>query len=580
MRFVTSCGLATDAALQRLNTDYTAEILTPALRWAFEHCWEKKRADSQLTRSTYNKWVKNFKRRGHYAPLKVEKDMSVKPWHPLAVELRKRPQGSTFQWIADQVEAQWQEVWGVKPKRLADVVRHYFNEKFSAMDQMKGRYSGSQLRSLKFYQHRTADGLAPADEVHADGWNTHATCPHPVTGEFVTYEIWHFHDVATRYVPKPGIGLTENAEVIAKGVENCIRELGVMVHLQTDSTKVVKGADRFTKAIESLETRLGFTWVHPKEVGNSQANGIAENFNTSWLDKRCRELATYQNPKQMDELTFKRVKKITDKINKAAIAGDLVERDARKREAERMGKGLVFDSFDQARDWFYAICDEFNDRPHSSLKKIACTETGRRRHQTPREALLEHRANGWAGTMLSETELIDEFRPHRRCRVTRETVTPYGGMRYKNSEVLGHWNGKEVIVAYDMEDYSRVWVKDANGELLCEAQFISATGYRTQNAREAGDEKRTLATLKRLEKKREKVLERNPGVVIDHPALGRVIEGEKLVPVQFPQVEREELIRVEWLPKTEEKQATFMDTAMYLGYGQEQDDDAGEVAAG
>lgn len=527
------------------------------MAWAYDRAWDKPRKNRRLNLSTLNKWKTVKKQRGSNAPLVRRPDMSIKPWHPLAMALRKRPQGGSKQWIYDQLCEQL----GEHAPTSYSVVCNFFLEKASQIDQVKGRYTGSQLRSHKFYQHRTAEGLAPADMIHADGWNTHFTAPHPVTGEFVTYEVWHFHDIATRYVPQPGIGLTENAEVIAKGLENCIRELGVMVHLQTDSTKVVKGAERFTKAMHSLEERLGFTWIHPKEVGNSQANGIAENFNTSWLDKCSRELATYQNKNSMDDLTFKRVKKLTAAMVKAANAGDEALRLAKKNEAARMGKGLVFESRDQAVAWINQVFVAFNDRPHRSLKKISDPATGKKRNQTPREALAEHRANGWEPVELDETELIDAFRPHVMVKVTRETVSPYGGMRYRNPDVLGHWNGKQVVVAYDIQDYSQVWVKDHKGALICVAQFVEATRYGAQTAQESGDEKRVKATLRRIEKKRETVLARNPGVVIEH-------QGDGLTPFVFdPTPAAADLIEIQYDAQPEpEPETSYMDTVMML-YG-------------
>jgi len=568
------------AAIDHLNARHADGSLPLPLAWAFAHAWYKPRATSRLSLSTFNNWIGNKKKRGFYAPLTRQKDMSVKPWHATAIALRQRPQGSQLTWISEQVEKQWNSAWGKKPLDVYSVIYRFFDDKFSALDQLKGRYTGSQLRSHKFYQHRTAEGLAPADMIHADGWNTHFTAPHPVTGEFVTYEVWHFHDVATRYVPQPGIGLTENAEVIAKGLENCIRELGVMIHLQTDSTKVVKGADRFTKAMHSLEERLGFTWIHPKEVGNSQANGIAENFNTSYLDKRSRELATYQNKNSMDDLSYKRVKKLTAARVKAENAGDMALRLEVNKQIARMGKGLIFDSHDQAREWINRIFNEYNDRPHRSLPKISDPQTGRKRHQTPREALAEHRANGWEATLLDEAEMIDAFRPHIMLKVTRETVSPYGGMRYRNADVLGHWNGKQVIVAYDLHDYNQVWVKDLKGALICTAEFVAATRYSAISAQEAGDEKRTKATLRRIEKKRETVLARNPGVVIEGEAEKELGYLDFIDTTAVKIKEEPELSYLDFLPETQkkEKETTYADTLMFL-YGEEKQPNEGVAAS-
>jgi putative transposase len=557
--FVNGSGSSIDKTLAFLNREYAAGRLSPSLRWSMDHAWQKRRGETALSRNTYNKWLANFKKRGHYAPMKREKDFAIKPWHTLAVTLHQRAQGSEKTWIHAQLKKQ---LGGEAPQYKAMCA--WFRDKFSQKDLLEGRYSGSQLRAHRFYQHRTADGLAPASLVHADGWNTHFTAPHPVSGEFVTYEVWHFHDVATRYVTRPGIGMTENAAVITKGLENLVRELGVPARLQTDSTKVVRGSDRFTKALHSLEERLGFTWTHPKEVGNSQANGIAENFNNTYLDKRSRELATYQNRKSMDDLTFKRVKKLTAQMVKAANSGDPALRDKKKREIEAMGKGHVFDSFDQACAWLVQICQEFNDRPHRSLPKVFDNETGKKRHQTPREALNEHIANGWEPVALDDQEMIDAFRPHVVVTVRRETVSPWGGMRYRNPDILSHWNGKQVIVAYDIADYRQVWVKDMKGAPICVAEFVEAARYIAVTAQQADEEKRATAALRRLEKKREAIIARTPGEVIEHEPLKRV----EFTPANTVEPLKRVVIEAEFNSYEEpEEPKSYLDTINFL-YGE------------
>ena len=482
-------------AIDHLNAERHAGRLSAPLTWAFDRAWDKPRADNRLSLKTYHNWASVKKTRGRSAPRKVQKDMAVKPWYGLLLALRQRPQGSCITWIAGQIAEQWNPAWGETPPSY-HAVRRVLDGKLSAIDQLKGRYTGSQLRALKHWHPRTSEGMVPWQEVHADGWNTHFTAPHPITGEFVTYEVWHFHDVATRYVPPPGIGLSETYEVITAGLERCVRFGGMPAILQTDSTKVIKNSPRFTAdPMIALSERAGFVTKHPKEVGNSQANGICENFNTAWLDKQSRELATYQGA-GMDSLSLKRVKKITEKMVKAANAGDLVERDRLRKEAERTGKGRVFMSYAEAESWINATCDKWNDKPHRSLKKIEDPVTGKRRHQTPREALQEHIDAGWKPVALEEEHLVDLFRPHVRCKVTREAVSPVGnGQRYRFSG-LGAWNGQEVSVAVDPMDWRAVWVKTLEGEFIGVADLVEATGYRAKTQYEIAEEKRAAASTK------------------------------------------------------------------------------------
>jgi len=524
--FVAAFAGSAARAIEHLNAHHYAGTLPGPLAWGYEHAWDKRRKDSRLNLDTLNKWKAAKKKRGRSAPLKVLPDMSVKPWYAFAVALRQRPQGSEYSWIHEQIEAQWNPAWGDVPPSY-DTVYRFFTDKFSQIDQLKGRYTGSALRSHKHWSPRTNAGMAPWLEVHADGWNTHFTAPHPITGEFVTYEVWHFHDVATRFVTPPGIGLTETYEVITAGLERCVRVGGMMAVLQTDSTKVVKRSPRFTTdPWASLADRAGIHVVHPKEVGNSQANGICENFNT-YLDRRSRELATYQG-KGMDSLSLKRVKKLTEKMVKAVKAGDLVARDQFRREAEKMGKGRVFMSVGEAEDWINRVVDEFNDKPHRSLPKITCPATGKRRHQTPRECLQEHIDNGWLPVALEEHHLVDLFRPHVRCKVTREAISPVGnGQRYHHPEI-GAWNGKEVMAAIDPMDWRAVWVKSLDGAFLFVADLVKATGYRAQSQYEIAQNKRADAQLKRLSKKAEAVRART-GTMIAAPVSSQIVLGGRVI---------------------------------------------------
>ncbi len=572
--FIDAFSGSVPRAIEHLNAHHFAGTLPGPLVWAYERAWDKKRRDSRLNLNTLNKWKATKKKRGRSAPLKVLPDMSVQPWYALAVACAQRPQGSCKKWIAEQIANQWQPAWGDAPPSY-NVVARFFREKFSALDQIKGRYTGSQLRAHKFYQHRTSAGLAPWDEVHADGWNTHFSAPHPVTGEYVTYEVWHAHDVATRFVPPFGVGLTENFEVIAKCVENAVRAGGVMAILQTDSTRIVKNSERFkTNPATAIADRAGFTIVHPKEVGNSQANGIAENFNT-WLDKESRELATYQNPNRMDELSFKRVKKITGAMVRAAGRGDVAEMQARKREAERMGKGMVLTSYEQAVAWLEARRQKWNDKPHRSLPKVRDEATGKLRHQTPREALLEHIARGWEPALPEmsdadlEQHLTDLFRPHMQAKVTRGTVSPYGGMRYRHTD-LDAWLGKFVVVAYDIMDWHQVWVKTLKGEPICTAEFVAATGYRTLSAQEFAEEKRLQAQIAAGERAMRKKTERLPGRVFEQlqaPVIEQTIADFLPAQPAKKEVEREFGL-LDFLPEKQEAapEPTYMDTVLML-YG-------------
>ena len=419
--------------------------------------------------------------------------LRVLGWYAPFFALTDRPQKPTLTWAHEQLLALWRPEWasaaGATAPSYDAAVRAY--NKRSKTDQLKGRHTGSALRAKTFFHQRTYEGMAPFTEVHSDGWNTHFTAPHPVTGAFVTYEIWHFHDVATRYVPPMAIALTENTDVILDGLQRCIRVGGVMAIWQTDHTSSVKNT-RVMEETSGLADRLGISVVHPETVGNSQANGIAENFNT-WLDLQSRELATYQHPNRMDSATFVKLRRVTNAMVK--VSHQPADRAALRQKAMRLGKGIVFDSWAEAEAWIHGLEAKWNNHRHSSLPKVRDEASGRLLHMTPQQSLDAAIAAGWEPVGLSEEQLVDQFRPHLKKKVTRGTVTPYGGMRY-HDPVLAHHEGEEVLVAVDRDNPEHVWVKDLQGRLIARAGFVAAVGPRTQSMAEHSERKRAEARIR------------------------------------------------------------------------------------
>ena len=513
-------GVSLESALTTLLVNARAGLLAAhlvgTLKLARDPRGRKSGPDDGLPSvRSLKRWLGKQAQGKSLAPAVAQADMRVKPWHALAISLMQRPQGSVKRWVHAQIVKEWTPALGPTPPSY-DVLCHFFREKFSKVDVLVGRYTGMELKNHRRYTVRSRNGLLPAMECHADGWCTHFTAPHPVSGEFVTYELWTCIDYATGYPADPAIGLSESYEVIAKSLENYIRVFGVPLIFQTDSTGSVKNERFEFDPIASLQERLGITVVHPKMLevgkGNSQANGLAENLH-AFYDRESRELATYQG-KGMDALSYKRVQRLT----KAMVRAETPEaRALARQEAERAGKGIVFDSHAEACAWILGMVERRRDLPNRNLPKIADPATGKQRPMTPREALAAHVADGWQPVALSEADLIDAFRPHVRKKVTRGGVSPYSGQRYQH-EALEHLNGQEVMVAIDIMNGASVWVKDLDGRLICEAKFESGRQPRPTSLYESAYDKRERAQVRRAEHRIESIEARNPNRVLDVPA--------------------------------------------------------------
>ncbi len=529
------------AACHTLINSARAGLLTPELVANLRAARDKRgrcSPDGLPSVRALELWALRGRRGESLVPKQPQPDMTLKAWQLAALDLKRRPQKPTTKMVHEQLVQCWDAAWGDKPASYDQLV-YFFKHKFSNTDLLKGQYLGSALAVKRAYQKRNPNGVDPFVECHADGWTTHFRAPHPINGDFVTYEIWHFRELNTRYVTRPSIGLSESTAVILKGLENYIREMGKPAVWQTDSTGSVKNKTVEKDEIVSVAARLGMNIVHPVKVGNSQANGIAENFNT-YLDRESRELATYQADR-MDSLAFKRVRKFTDKMVKAAKAGDIEGRDKNKKLAQHHGKGLVFDSYAQAEAWIYAKVDKFNNSPHSELPRVTDPNTGKRRHQTPFEAKEEAIAAGFERVMMDEIDLIDQFRMHFKRRVNRTMVRAYLSQEYRHSD-LEQVEGEDVMVAVDIMDSSRVWVKDLKGRLICEAALVQVTGYHAVSFYEASLAKRAAAQQKLLDEKSRKIDER-----MQMPALElattdvHVIYQQSLIKTQQQRTDADEL---------------------------------------
>lgn len=466
-------------------------------------------AVGRLSVRTLERWVESEAKGGMaaLAPGKRAKDMSVKPWVPYLLAEMQRPQKPN---LSDA----WRRMCLSLPESIEApsyyAVQRWYSKKFSSLDKQRGRNQGSALNPHKYHRTRTAEGMVPMQEIHSDGWGTHFTAPHPVSGKFVKLEVWHTHDVATRYVFRPSVGLSESMLVILGSLYNAVAEGGVPAVWQTDNTGSVKNDRVKFDPVTSIQARAGITIVH-NLPGNSQANGICENFN-KYLDRRSKGLATYMG-KAMDSLAQKRVLRLTQKLIKAET---LSERQQLKAEAERAGAGRLVQSFEEAQALIEQWCDEYNHTPHSSLPKIVDPHTGKRRHQTPAEAWAEHVAKGWQPVAVDGEALRDLFRPHEVKVVRRAKVTLYT-QTYHNAE-LEHWNGEQVQVAYDIHDGERVWVKALDGRLICVASLDSVRGYRARSVYEMAGEKRADAAIARHEAHIAEIDRQRPAHVITHEA--------------------------------------------------------------
>jgi len=105
-------------------------------------------------------------------------------------------------------------------------------------------------------------------------------------------------------------------------------------------------------------------------------------------------------------------------------------------------------------------------------------------------------AEGWE-PMLAPAELIEDLMRPQVIRQTRRGEVTWAGQRYF-LDALRVFTGEEILLAYDVRDASRVWVRTLEGELLGEALIDgNASDYMPKTMIEQAIEKRSQGQVKR-----------------------------------------------------------------------------------
>lgn len=323
-----------------------------------------------------------------------------------------------------------------------------FLARVSVVDRERGRHGPNGLLKFKDFKRRSTVGLRPLDVVTADGHTFKADVAHPRHGGPFRPEVCALQDVTTRYVFGWSAGLAESATVVMDSIRHGVSSTGLFGIFYTDNGSGFV-ADAMTADVTGFLSRLGATPENSKP-GRAQARGKVERLQATLWKRAARKLPTY-NGRDMDREARRKVVK-------------LVSRDLK----ERGGSRLLMD-WQDFLDFCAAAVEAYNNRPHRSLKRIRDEATGKLRHQSPAEALAEHRANGWSPDTLTPEAMTDLWRPYEiRTTQRGEVRLPWG--TYFGRELVP-FGGEKVRVGYDIHDGSKVWVRTLDdGRLICVAE--------------------------------------------------------------------------------------------------------------
>ncbi len=474
-----------------------------------------RKGDRKVSARTIYRWISIRKSEGNIGlapnppldPSQEGTSVKVPEWAPQFLAAYRKAQKPSI--------AQALEDMGPGAPSYMQAVR--FMRKFSNLDRERGRMTGSELKQIRGYIHRDKRLLMPLDVVVADGHSFKAYIAHPVHGKRFIPEVEGVIDVATRVCIGWSAGLAESAQVVADALRHAVTVTaekpfgGCFAIWYTDSGSGNK-AHVNSDPVIGVMARIGATWQHGIP-SNPQGRGVIERMQGSLWIRAAKELPTYRG-KGMDDLTLRRTLKIVD------------------ADLKQNGTSSLLLSWPQFIGFCERAVDAYNSRPHSELPRITDPSTGRRRHMTPAEMWQVFVAKGWKPMLLEPGELADLFRPAVRC-VTRRGEVRFSTNIYFN-KVLEHYHGEEVIVEYDIHDPMRVWVRDREGRMVCEALWnANSRDFCPKSMIEQAREKRRDTRLKLKRKQIAEIHEEAMGV------LDMTITDVEAITLSSPSIEGE-----------------------------------------
>lgn len=392
-------------------------------------------------------------------------------------------------------------------------------KKMSAVDREKGRRTGNEMRALKGYRPRDTSDMVPCEVYQCDGHSFKARVAHPMHGKPFKPEACAVIDAATRMVMGWSVWLSESNQTVADALRHACTVTpekpygGIPAIFYTDP-----GSGNLAKInadpVFGRYARLGITFK-TGIVGNSQARGLVERLQQSLWIRAAKQLPTFGG-RDMDGTTLYKTTKLVDS------------------QVKKTGSSELLPSWPQFLDLCGQAVERYNNTPHSSLPKIT-DETGKRRHMTPLEMWNSFLARGWMPDTMTAAELDDCFRPRVQVTTRRGQVRVLGQPYYHKE--LEHHGGEQVFVEYEVQDGSRVWVRDMDERLICIAGFkANHARMFPVSASEKAMEDREARRLEVVERKREEIMEERRGVVELTPT-PQAIEARRMIEIDMAEPE-------------------------------------------
>jgi putative transposase len=439
-------GASMNNAVRLVLAQAAAGLLDPAVAHAMQSAATKEGEDAPSF-ATLKRWLGDYLRCG--------KDGLAYGWDQRAVALYNSPSKPGFADVA----------WRLRSEGFADATESRVKRYLKALPATLGEKSpariGKHLHRLtrQKYQRRNLDEVLVGEIYAGDGHTVDCYVAHPNTGKPFRPELTCFIDIKSRYVP--GWYFTESESAVSTLFALSAAMLGhdhVPAWLYID-----RGAGYRAKLLSDESTG----WYQKFDIdvigalpGNPHGKGWIERFFRTCRDKH-------------DKFFFG---------GQVYCGHDMAEEVNRRLSAELAAGRRKLPSFQDYVSSFAKFMDSYFNEPMDVLD-------GR----TP--------AQLWAELVPVAVGVEAEavMRPSQEATVGRQTVRLHN--RFYYHEALALYDGKKVMVEYDLHKDGLVWVQDKKGRLICEAKLVSVIGVLPTSRIEEGRDRRLKGQVKRLERK-------------------------------------------------------------------------------
>lgn len=444
-----------------------------------------------LSRTTLMRWMAEGKRGFVALAPKAQESVKFRGWEAPLLQLYGQPQKPALTKCLEDLPGLLAE--GVSAPSYWAARR--FLDKMSKLDLARGRMLPRELKNVRAFVRRDTSHMWPGDCYTSDGHKFDAEIAHPRHGRPFRPEITSVLDIATRRCVGWSVDLAESTWTVLDAMRHAIERCGINALHYVDNGSGQKNA-LMNDEVVGFMARLGITLTHSLPY-NSQARGLEERSHQSIWVRGAKNLPTYMG-ESMDREARQSAFRIT------------------RKDINAVGTSRLLMPFSVFLQWCEKQVEDYNSRPHRALPKIADPVTGKMRHQSPNEAWASAIVEGWEPVMLKPGEAADLFRPYKVGKTHRAEVRLFGNIYF--NRMLEHYHGEQVRIGYDIHDGSRVWVRDMEGRLICEAEFeANKQAYFPQSQIDVASRKRAEGRIKRAEAHIEEAeAELNPPLVIEH----------------------------------------------------------------